>query len=205
MNEAGGVPLSHDPLSTDPRVVRTRRRLKQALLELIAEVGYERITVELLADRADVARSTFYAHYAAKEDLLFDGFGTWLLSFSELDPPTPDPGVRYRFSLPLLRHAATQRKFFRETILRGPSDRVRRRLTEILTDVALAESQVGRKSGGGGHGLRPDGAGAPEATGLARAVAGAFLALAAWWLDEARTMTPEEVDAVFQQAVSGAP
>ena len=182
-------------MSEDPRVRRTRRRLKHALLELIAEAGYEAITVELLAGRADVARSTFYAHYAAKEDLLFDGFGAWLLSFSELDRPAQGDAFRYRFSLPLLRHAATQRRFFKDTILRGPSDRVRRRLTEIVAEVVLAELRVSD----------PDGASAVQLTGRARAVAGAFLAVGTWWLEEARTLTPEEVDAVFQRAVAGAP
>jgi AcrR family transcriptional regulator len=181
-------------LQEDPRVLRTRRRLRQALLELIAEVGYEGITVDLLAGRADVARSTFYSHYSAKEDLLFDGFGAWLLSFSELDRPAPGEPFRYRFSLPLLRHAATQRKFFKETIIRGPSDRVRRRLRDILTEVVLAELSANESEHAAG----------PEGTGRARAVAGAFLAVAAWWLEEARTLTPEEVDVVFQNAVTGA-
>ena len=179
-------------LREDPRVLRTRRRLKQALLELIAEVGYEGITVDLLASRADVARSTFYAHYSAKEDLLFDGFGAWLLSFSELDRPAPGDPFRYRFSLPLLRHAATQRRFFKDTILRGPSDRVRRRLTAIIAEVALAELRVSDRHG----------ASAVQLTGRARAVAGAFLAVGTWWLEEARTLTPEEVDAVFQSSVA---
>ncbi len=202
-------------MSDDPRVIRTRRRLKQALLELIAEVGYEGITVELLTARADVARSTFYAHYAAKEDLLFDGFASWLLSFSEMDRPAPGEAFRFRFSLPLLRHAATQRKFFRETILRGASDRLRRRLTEIVAEVALVElTAAGRLAAvevGSGGGLAgpvgagPDGGSASEATGWARAVAGGLVAVVAWWLEEARSLTPEEVDAVFQRAAAGAP
>lgn len=186
-------------MNDDPRVLRTRRRLKHALLDLIGEVGYERITVELLTARADVARSTFYAHYAAKEDLLFDGFDAWLLSFSAMDRPAPDEAFRFRFSLPLLRHAATQRKFFRETIVRGPSDRVRRRLTEIVTEVALAELKAAGRVGV--VGVAPHDA---EATGWARAVAGGFLAVVTWWLEEARSFTPEEVDAVFQRGLAGA-
>lgn len=178
-------------LSEDPRVLRTKRRLKSALLELIEEVGYEAISIELLTERADVARSTFYAHYRAKEDLLFAGFDDWLLSFAELPPPAGHDAFRFRFSLPLLRHGATQRRFFRETILRGPSHRVRRRLKEILTDVAFREMAAG--------GLEDEAR--LVATGRARAVAGAFLALMEWWLDEGKSLSVEEVDHVFQRSV----
>ena len=92
-----------------------------------------------------------------------------------------------------------QRKFFRETILRGPSDRVRRRLSEIVTEVALSELRAVAAEGAGAEGDP-----LPEETGRARAVAGAFLAVATWWLEDARNLTPEEVDAVFQGAVAGA-
>jgi AcrR family transcriptional regulator len=178
-------------VSEDPRVLRTRRRLKSTLLELIDEVGYEAITIDLLTDRADVARSTFYAHYSAKEDLLFAGFDAWLLSFAELAPPVEGEPGRFRFSLPLLRHGATQRKFFKETVLRGPSHRVRRRLNGIVSAVALRELVA--------TGAESDGD--PAAVGRAKAVASAFLGLFEWWLDEARNLPAEEVDGIFQRTV----
>jgi AcrR family transcriptional regulator len=45
-----------------------------ALVALILEKRYERITVQDILDRADVGRSTFYAHYRDKEALLLAGF-----------------------------------------------------------------------------------------------------------------------------------
>src|SRR5262245_53069992 len=50
----------------DRRVGRTKGRLKTALLELIDERGYERVTIDRIAQRADIGRSTFYSHYASK-------------------------------------------------------------------------------------------------------------------------------------------
>ncbi|WP_281179490.1 TetR/AcrR family transcriptional regulator [Nocardia inohanensis] len=49
---------------------RTRLALHQALIELMSAGPYERITVQDIIDRADVGRSTFYAHYRDKDDLL---------------------------------------------------------------------------------------------------------------------------------------
>ena len=58
----------------DRRVRRTRRALHEALIELVLEKGYERISVREILDRADVVRSTFYAHYQDKDALLFSCF-----------------------------------------------------------------------------------------------------------------------------------
>jgi AcrR family transcriptional regulator len=54
----------------DPRVVRTRQLLRDALVSLIAEKGFDAITVQDIADRATLNRATFYLHYQDKHDLL---------------------------------------------------------------------------------------------------------------------------------------
>jgi AcrR family transcriptional regulator len=54
----------------DPRVVRTRNVLRDALMVLISEVGYDSITVQHITDRARLNRATFYLHYRDKQDLL---------------------------------------------------------------------------------------------------------------------------------------
>ncbi|MCH5583580.1 TetR/AcrR family transcriptional regulator [Shimazuella sp. AN120528] len=55
----------------DPRVVRTRQMLRDALVELIHEQGYEKITVQDITSRATLNRATFYLHYRDKLDLLY--------------------------------------------------------------------------------------------------------------------------------------
>jgi len=54
----------------DRRVRRTRRILIEALIALILEKGYSKITVQDILDRADVGRSTFYDHFRDREALL---------------------------------------------------------------------------------------------------------------------------------------
>ncbi|MBF6223572.1 TetR/AcrR family transcriptional regulator [Nocardia abscessus] len=67
----GTVPGEQDTAdSTDRRVRRTRALLHRALIELMVERAYDRITVRDILARADVGRSTFYAHYRDKDDLL---------------------------------------------------------------------------------------------------------------------------------------
>jgi hypothetical protein len=57
----------------DRRIQKTKRALTEALINLILEKGYEKVTIQNIIDRADVGRSTFYIHYESKEQLLLDG------------------------------------------------------------------------------------------------------------------------------------
>ncbi|HVY85898.1 MAG TPA: TetR/AcrR family transcriptional regulator [Caulobacterales bacterium] len=57
------------PDANDPRVQRTRQALVRALTELIADKGYDAITIAELVERAKVKRSTFYVHFRDKGEL----------------------------------------------------------------------------------------------------------------------------------------
>jgi AcrR family transcriptional regulator len=54
----------------DLRVRRTRKLLQKALVEVTSEKGFADVTVQDIAERAMVNRSTFYRHYLDKYDLL---------------------------------------------------------------------------------------------------------------------------------------
>jgi AcrR family transcriptional regulator len=54
----------------DPRIVRTRELLGQAVMELIREQEFEKITVQDITTRARVNRATFYAHFVDKFALM---------------------------------------------------------------------------------------------------------------------------------------
>jgi AcrR family transcriptional regulator len=54
----------------DPRVTRTRKLIRDALLSLLAEKSFETINVRDIAERGTINRATFYAHYTDKFALL---------------------------------------------------------------------------------------------------------------------------------------
>ncbi|MDK2808256.1 MAG: hypothetical protein PWP24_991 [Clostridiales bacterium] len=54
----------------DRRVKYTKKMLKEALVELIQNQPIASVTVKALCERADINRSTFYAHYESPYDLL---------------------------------------------------------------------------------------------------------------------------------------
>lgn len=54
----------------DRRIQRTQQLLRDALIDLIVQKGYDDVSIQDIADRANVARTTFYLHYRDKEELL---------------------------------------------------------------------------------------------------------------------------------------
>lgn len=54
----------------DRRVLKSQAAIKQAVLELMTEKNFDEITIQDIADRANVNRGTIYLHYADKFDLL---------------------------------------------------------------------------------------------------------------------------------------
>lgn len=102
------------PQAADRRVRRTRRILAEALIGLILERGYERITVQDILDRADIGRSTFYAHFRDKEALLlscFDGLRVELTRDLDAVPQTGQ-GEPARLAAVIFGHASRHRRVY---------------------------------------------------------------------------------------------
>lgn len=57
---------------TDRRIQRTKNLLREAILALVVDVGYDHLTVEQITEYANLGRTTFYLHYRDKYDLLID-------------------------------------------------------------------------------------------------------------------------------------
>ena len=60
--------------SVDPRIERSRRVILQAALAELGEVGYGAFTIESVAARAGVGKSTIYRHWRGKLPLIADAF-----------------------------------------------------------------------------------------------------------------------------------
>ena len=58
----------------DRRIIKTKRCLKTALIDMLAQEDFEHISITELCRRAEVSRITFYSHYNDKYALLDDVF-----------------------------------------------------------------------------------------------------------------------------------
>lgn len=174
----------------DRRVRRTRQRLHAALMSLIVEKGYDKITVQDLIDRADVGRSTFYAHYETKDDLLLASLHR-LTADIELhstdDPAGPEAILP---SLGIFRHVADQHRLFKAMIGTRGIDLVHRATLDMLTERARSAIDT-RSASGDPAGIPPD--------ARAAFAAGSLMAFLGWWLDHDMPYPPETMADFYRQ------
>jgi AcrR family transcriptional regulator len=175
----------------DRRSRRTRQMLGDALTTLMLEQRYDAITVQEIIDRANVGRSTFYAHYLDKEDLLQHQIAGMIAAFvAHTDQDTG--GRRIVPSLELLRHVRERRDLCRALRRGGAMEPVLATMQTHLS--AHIEDRLARR-------LPPEPPPAVPLPVVAHHVAGALLALFQWWLARDMIEPPEAIDAYFLQLV----
>jgi AcrR family transcriptional regulator len=161
---------------TDSRVRKTELALHRSLASLIHEKSYDEIVVQEILARANVARSTFYAHFDGKEELL-TGSIRHVLGFARAKQPAPaDPVDKLLgFSLPLLQHIDAHMERSSAGMRDAGHEQVHQRLTQVLCEVLEADirrAQLDRAICD------------VPARLLAKHLAATFLVVLEWWLPQ---------------------
>ncbi|MGK8511195.1 TetR/AcrR family transcriptional regulator [Nocardia asiatica] len=122
----------------DRRVRRTKALLHRALIELMVENAYDRITVRDILERADVGRSTFYAHYRDKDDLLLRSSTDYLRTAMAAAQTGADAAELLAPVRTLFQLAARHPEIYR-ALLGRKSGAVLLRTTRVMVAQILAE------------------------------------------------------------------
>ncbi|HEY3227931.1 MAG TPA: TetR/AcrR family transcriptional regulator [Roseiflexaceae bacterium] len=177
----------------DRRSQRTRQMLSAALVDLMLQKRYVEITVQDIIDRANVGRSTFYAHYLDKDDLLVSDFTRVLDVLSEhvrlqeqVDQRTPQLLALF------FEHVGAHHHLYKALVRGGGIDllykkgheRLRRNIQQHLEELV----PVGQTP-------------AVLLPLVADYIAGVILTMLKWWLDHEMPYTPDQMDVLFQQLV----
>jgi TetR/AcrR family transcriptional regulator, regulator of autoinduction and epiphytic fitness len=86
----------------DPRIERTRLVVREAVLDELGDVGYGSFTIESVAARAGVGKSTIYRHWRDKLALIVDAFE----ASHEMMVPDSQTGTARERTERLVRHVA---------------------------------------------------------------------------------------------------
>lgn len=180
-------------LKTDRRSQRTQRILHEALMDLMQEKRYDDITVQDIIDRANVGRSTFYAHYEDKEDLMTSGLMHLMQILSQMVARPSETGeARLLPTQELFEHVQENQSLFRGMV-RGRSleiffDKGQEYWSQKLTVDLQMRLPPGKQP-------------SVPIPVLAQFVAGTFVTMLRWWLDSKMPYSPKEMDEMLQKLV----
>jgi AcrR family transcriptional regulator len=177
------------PKTSDRRVQRTRRTLREALLSLILDRGWEAFSVQDVCDRADIGRSTFYTHYADKEDLLVSGFDDFRKDLHEQLAPPPAEAEHvppFRFARRLIEHAYEYRRLYRALVGKRGAQVVLRKFRELVIDLLRED-------------LAAYGATGPSTETTLHFIAGGLVELLTWSFDTRNSVEAQEAERLFLQ------
>jgi len=128
----------------DPRVLRTRKLLQDAFIELMGDHGFESITVQDITNAAKVNHATFYRHYQDKYhladaiftdalDSVFHAFGP-LKSLPEIEKM--DSKEFLKSWAIIFRHVADNGRLYRTLFNSSGNTAFIRRIREHIASVA---------------------------------------------------------------------
>lgn len=173
------------------RKQETRRKLKDAVIALILEKGYDAVSVQDITDYADLGRGTFYVHYSDKEDILWrivsEGFaqfeGEMLSNRADLTPLE----CEHQTWLLIFRYAEQNRDLYRVMLGGKGSALLTQRVQSYLA--AVIEQQMQTQRFFETLNAPPD--------YLAQFVTGALMRLIIWWLEAPNSYSPAQMAVLF--------
>ncbi len=180
----------------DRRVQKTRQLLKDALIALISEKGFEAVTIQDILDRANVGRSTFYIHFDNKHDLLHSCFEEFSRLFEQhnidISNNEKSPGYFFKsdFTLNLFRFIEQNHRLFKAILgkdgiamFSSPiQDYIFAHISETLRVLKQNKKQASL-----------------QFEILAHYLTSAFIGTLKWWIDRGMPCTAEELDGNFKK------
>ena len=169
------------------RVRRTQKLLREALIELIEERGFEALTIGELTSRAMVSRAAFYRNYQDKYDLVEQIFEE---AMSALLNAVGDLGREHPSEIwvKFFEHIAEYKRLYRALLGRKGSPWFVRKMRESLTGLV---KERGRLPHGPNASARPVHTFSDEF--VPDLVSTMFVEAITWWLEQARPYTPKEI------------
>lgn len=183
------------PKKVDRRIQRTRNLLRDALMHLIIEKGYDEITIQHITDEANVARTTFYLHFKDKDDLLFQTMRDMYedlyaqSSFAEMSTHPPQL-VEEECDATDFEHVADLAEFYKVMLGERGSAAFLMRVREFLAKGVMEDTFS--------KATNDEQANLPVEF-VAYAVAGARIATIKWWLDHDMPYSPQRMAYMMDQ------
>lgn len=177
----------------DPRVRRTRRMLRDALVSLILEKDFASISIKDVTERAEVAYITFFRHFESLDQLLMEvleeGLAELLGHIETLAKQSETSALETEGRL-IFEYIAQKSDLFRILFKSQSVTRVRKKVVRNIAAV-FQKSCLPLASSGN-----------PVATAMmSNHIATSLLSLIEWWLDNKMTPPPAQMGKVYKSLI----
>jgi AcrR family transcriptional regulator len=170
---------------TDPRAIRTRRLLRDALKQLVAKKSFASLTIQDVTDQAGLNRTTFYLHYAGLHELLDDCARTLFeemrddIYANELWGSRRDLSSFVPFIESVFRHLEQHEQFYQIMLGRQGDPMFRALFQELLSELILEPiaNQTHEKNL------------SPKLEMIMRFFSAGFTGIASWWLEKGKPIS----------------
>lgn len=180
----------------DRRALKTQKAIHEALFLLMQEKQYNKITIQDIIDRANVGRSTFYSHYATKDELLISSIehllemiNQYIISYIEYsgDKPRLIPVVE------LFEHIKENSKIIKGLMKADGADLFFEKVQDFW-NCKIEEYLVFKLP----KGKEPK---VPLPI-LTNHITSTFIHLLKWWINNKMSYTPSQMEIYFQKLVN---
>ncbi len=187
------MPPKIPSIKVDPRVRRTRRLLREAMVSLIIEKDYGAISIKDVTDRAEVAYITFFRHFESLDELLMEVLDEGLAELrghiETLAKQSETSALETEGRL-IFEYIQQKADLFRILFKSQSVTRIRKKIVQTIAGIfrqscaplARSKSQVAINI-------------------MSNHIATSLLALIEWWLDNKMNPSPAEMGKVYKSLI----
>jgi AcrR family transcriptional regulator len=181
------------PVKVDPRVRRTHRMLRDALVSLILEKDYASISIKEITDRAEVAYITFYRHFESLDQLLMEvleeGLAELMNHIETLARQSDTSALETEGRL-IFEYVEQKADLFRILFKSQSVTRVRKKVVRNIAAIFQKSCLPLARSNN-----------AVTVSITSNHIATSLLALIEWWLDNRMTPAPAQMGKVYKSLI----
>ena len=187
------MPKKTPPVKVDPRVKRTRRLLRDALVSLILEKDFASISIKEITERAEVAYITFFRHFESLDQLLMEvldeGLGELQDHIETLAKQSETSALETEGRL-IFEYIQQKADLFRILFKSQSVTRVRKKVVQNIAVIFQKSCLPLARSGN-----------QTTTAILSNHIATSLLALIEWWLDNSMQPASAQMGKVYKSLI----
>jgi AcrR family transcriptional regulator len=126
----------------DPRALKSRASLREALLRLLDRRAFEQITIKELTAEAGVSYPVFFRQFAGTDELLADLAASEVRGLMALTRPIVDEDVATSNLEEMCRYVERRRSLWRSLLTAGATSMMRNEFARVAAEIARVGPQA---------------------------------------------------------------